>query len=698
MITRMGRRSVDWVNWRLYRHAWALVVLATIVLLATSFRPEEPAGSTLPPTFTNEQAQALVQRAREFDDLFPDRRPGTGGSLDAAQWMRGEFDHLGLRARIVPATTVSPRTNASVGVTNVEAVLRGRTDELVVVFAHRDNRGGSGAGGDGVGTVALLQLAEELAATTDRRRTYLFVSTDGATINGSGARALAGRLATRASSVVAVIGIDRIGADGSEGLHVPASPSGRHAPPLGLLAAARAAVEEEHGESQLPSVIEQLLGFGVPVTLREHGQVLARGLPAVTISGADERLVDDTATATPQRVGDGVRAVQRLLGTIDAVDQLQSAGKTYVVSERRVYRGWALKLLVASLLVPVWVVAVDMLVRHRRRWNLLAAVGTCARMMLASTWALAALWLITGLGWLPRTGDRPPNPAAIEGAPVAGLTLWAVVASAGWLLARGPDWRAAAAGPAAGRSAPRRVPDGGVLVVALLGGTVLAALMLAINPYAVIFALPALHAWPLLSSTHTQGRSRRTVAAWVLGLAGPLLVLAVIAQRFDAGASSAWYALALLGTRTVPPVLALLLGGLVALGLVQLIAARGRIAHPALPRLRHVLADPRLPAEIARRSVPRIGGALGTRRRRSRTAPVQAGRRLKSAARPRRSGKHEPLASARRSRSILPHASADECSGPRLEHDREAAREARELRRRRLERTPDPARRGMKSR
>lgn len=576
----MGRRRpLDFVGWRLYRRAMLVPVLALLVLLATSFRADVPVQGALPPTLANEQAAALIEQAEEFQELFPDRRPGSPDAIDSAQWMLERFRELELAARTVPATTIDPATGASVGLVNVEATLPGRTRELVVIYAHRDN-GRDERGADATGQAALLSIAKELAATRDLRRTYMFVSTDGATLNGGGARALAERLAGR-GAVVAVIGIDRVGAGGE--LRVDAAPSGAFAPPLGLVRAATGSVQAEGGSSSVGGVTTQLARLAAPVTLREHGQLLQLGLPALTITAGDDQLrASGDADAQAGGVGSGARSVQRLVGTLEQVDQLQSAGKTWIATERRVYRGWALKIFIASLLIPVWVVSVDMLVRHRRGWNLAATVGTCARAMLAGVAAIGSLWLLGAVGLLPASDDRPPNPGTLDDVRVFVLVCWVLLASLAWLLARGPDWRRQ-------RMPGRQVaigPDTPELVVTLVGLVVVSVLALAVSPYAVLFIAPALHAWMCIPSWRVVFSPRRATAVWAAGFIGPVLALVAVATRSDTGLGTPWYALQLVQTRTVPPALALLVGAGGGLALLLLVAARGRVASPALPVIR----------------------------------------------------------------------------------------------------------------
>ncbi len=623
------RRPVDFVGWRLFRRALVVPALALLVLLVTSFRADAPVQGALPPTLANAQATDMLHDAKEFRDRFPDRRPGSPDAIDSAQWMLEQFTQLGLATKTVPATTIDPATGKSVGLVNVEATLPGRTRELVVLYSHRDE-GADARGADASGQLALLALAKELHGTRDLRRTYLFVSTDGATLNGGGARALAERIAHR-GAVVAVIGLDRLGGRGA--LRVDAAPSGAHAAPLGLVKAATSAVDAEGGDPSIGSVVQQLARLAAPVTVREHGQLLQRGLPAITITAGDDQLrTSGDHGVQDDRFGSGVRAVQRLLGSLEQTDQLQSAGRTWVMSDQRVYRGWALKMFIASLLIPVWLAAVNMLVRHRRGWNLVAAIGTSARAMLAGIASVAVLWMLGGLGLLPSGADRPPNPGTLDDVRVFALLVWTLATIAAWLLARGPDWRRQ-------RSSVRASgigPDTPELVVPLVGLIMLSVLSLAASPYAVLFVIPALYAWLWLPSWRVVFSKRRATLVWSAGFVGPLLALWTIATRADTGLGSPWFALQLVQTRTIPPMLALLLSAGGGLALLLLIAARGRVSHPALPRLRAQwtalrdgqvrLADLLLPTGVqstVRRQLLRLRVPADARRRTRRSSQTR---------------------------------------------------------------------------
>jgi hypothetical protein len=573
------RRTVDWVAWHLYRRAWVVCACAFVLVLATGFRPQAAPESPLPPSFGRAEATAIVDRAHLFNKDFPDRRPGTSGAVEAAHWVQDRFGELGLKARIVPQTTVSPVSHEPISLSNVEASLAGRTGETIVVYAHRDTQSAAGSAVDAVDTIALLEFARDAIATRDRRRSYVFVSTDGAGAGASGAHALAERLRARGQTTVAVIGLDRI-AHGTAPVHVPWTASGRWAQPIGLTRLAEESVAAEGGSSDGPSILGQFIRLATPVTLYEQGRLVEEGLPSVMITSAPERRSAPPRHPDLDSVTSSVRAAQRTVSALDAVDTLQSAGKTYVVGERRAFRGWAIKIFLATLLLPFGIVTVDLLARQLRRGRTSRAVGSVVRCALAGMWVVASLWLLASIGVLPAAGDRPPVSAIDMPNPVA-LGVWLALCVGGWLLMRGPDWRYQVMGddPAMDRSRT-------TLAVSLVAMGLLAVLTLAINPYAVVFVAVPLHVWLLLASRRTATKSA-CWSVWAAGLLGPLLAFMAVTARFDiARRESVWYWVQLVQSGTIPAPMGLLIGAGAGLSLLICVTALGWLERPAIARAR----------------------------------------------------------------------------------------------------------------
>jgi hypothetical protein len=152
--------------------------------------------------------------------------------------------------------------------------------------------------------------------------------------------------------------------------------------------------------------------------------------------------------------------------------------------------------------------------------------------------------------------------------PALALTGVVAVGGIGWLATR---YRLAPRRPVR----PEEVVAG--QTVALLALAVVALLVVATNPFALVFVLPALHAWlwlPQVQRAHPLTR----LSVFALGLIGPALVLFSLGWRFGLGLDAPWYLLKLVvvGYIGVTPVL-LALGGAAAAAQLAA-AAAGRYA------------------------------------------------------------------------------------------------------------------------
>ena len=158
-------------------------------------------------------------------------------------------------------------------------------------------------------------------------------------------------------------------------------------------------------------------------------------------------------------------------------------------------------------------------------------------MLLFELFALLGIW---------DDGSRQAARArALAGHGVAGgrrSRVYGTLLAVGWLVGRD-------------RLLPRRpVADAEELagqVGALLALAVLSLLVVAMNPYSVLFLLPSLHAWIWLPQLrHRPGPLRAVVL--VAGFGGPLLLLGSLAVRLDLGFDAPWYLAELAAVGFVP--------------------------------------------------------------------------------------------------------------------------------------------------
>jgi hypothetical protein len=555
------------VNGRLYRASFGVVALALVVLAFSIVRPATLPAPSLPPNFDGVATRAL---AGDLSDRYPDRSPGGSGSLAAAQWFRDQMRQYDLAVH-------SDRWRATVPglgsrrLENLWAVAPGQSTRAIVVMAHRDDTGdGPGANDNATGTAALVELARgyaQTAAPTGVRpgHTVVFLSTDAGAFGGLGALRFAQHPPFQ---VVATINLDAIGGPGAARLEI-AGDSPR-SPAAGLVQTAARRVEEQTGVApEHATVVGQLIDLGFPFTLYEQGPFVARGIPAITLTTAGARppaaFTDRSTSLSTEHIAALGRAAQQLIGSLDQGLELAQGTTTFVWSGDRFVRGWSIELLLFALLVPYLVAVVDLFAHCRRRGiPLLPAVRSLRSRIALWLFAGLAFYVLGALGAWPAGPARPPNPAtrAAGDWPVLALLLLAAIAFAGWLVARH-------------RLVPRRAVTAEERLAGetagLIGLGIVSLLVLATNPYALIFFVPALHAWLWLP----QVRSRPAPVAAVLlvvGAVGPALIVLSLALRFGLGFDAPWYLAELvsLGYVHVPAVAITLAGAACA---AQLVAA-----------------------------------------------------------------------------------------------------------------------------
>ena len=449
-------------------------------------------------------------------------------------------------------------------------------------MAHRDDTGaGPGADDDASGTAALVELARGYAqaGTPAAQRvrsahTIVFLSTDGGSFGGLGALRFAERSPFH---VVATINLDAIAGAGPPRIMI-AGDSPRSPAALLVETAAKRVLEQTGSRPRRAGILAQLIDLGFPFTLYEQGPFVARGIPAVTLTTGGERpptAFTDRATALDtNRLTAMGRATQELVGSLDQGLELAQGTTSYVWAGDRIVRGWAIELLLFGLLVPFMVAVVDLFAHCRRRGlELLPAVRSLRSRL--------GFWLFLGLaftafrvlGAWPAGVPRPPNPAVASSGdwPVLALLALGLVALGGWIVARH-------------RLVPRRTvgPDEQLAgaTAALLGLGIVALLVLATNPFALIFFLPAMHAWLWLPQVQS-GRLPARALVFLVGLTGPLLIVLSLALRFGLGFDAPWYVLELVAVGYVHlPAVAISLCGAACAAQLAVVAAGRYSPYP----------------------------------------------------------------------------------------------------------------------
>ncbi len=522
------------INGRLYRGTLLILTLPLLILAFSIVRPGALPAPTLPPNFDGADAQAL---AVELAGDYPDRSPGGTGALRAATWFRTEMEQYNLPVHS-DTWTDDVVGLGHVRLQNLWAVASGQSSQAILVVAHRDDTGaGPGANDNASGTAALVELARGYARAATAVRsihTIVFLSSDGGAFGGVGAARFA---ASTHLNIVAVVVLTAVAGKGEPRIEITGDTP--RSPAAGLVETAARRVTEQTGASPgHVGVLGQLIDLGFPFNLYEQAPFVAAGIPAVTFTTAGSRppdaFTDQTANLSAARFEQMGRAAQQLIGTLDQGLGLAQGTTTYLWLGDRIVRGWAIELLLFGLLIPYLVTVVDLFARcRRRRIPLLPAVRSLRTRVAFWLFLGLAFYVFRFLGAWPSGVARPPNPAvpAVGDWPVLGLLALGLVGLLGWIVARqrlvprrpiGPDERLA--GEAA----------------ALLGLGIVSLLVLATNPYALLFFVPALHIWLWLPSV----RARRGPARFVLllaGLVGPAAILLSLGVRFGLGFDAPWY-------------------------------------------------------------------------------------------------------------------------------------------------------------
>jgi hypothetical protein len=567
------------VSSQLYRSAFLACSLPLLIAAFTVTRPRPLQKPLLPPAF---DTRATLQLAKELAAEYPDRSPGSSGALAAAQWFREQLAPYGFATNVDTWTETLPG-GRRVRLKNLTAVAPAQSpgSDAIVVMAHRDDTGaGPGANDDATGTAALIELARayarpqtEARAAVESQHTLIFLSTDGGAYGGLGAVRFATHSPLR-KQIVAVVNLDALAGPGPPRLELAGDRPRSPAPVLVATASARM-LEQTRARPRHPGFLGQLVDLGFPFTLYEQGPFIARDLPAVTLTTGGNRpppAVGDTAIrlGAPKLAKMG-RAAQELLGSLNQGLEAAPGTTSAVWAGERVVRGWALELVLISVLLPFVVAAVDLFALTRRYGLRLTPALRALRSRLAF-WAYVGI-VFTCFRLLGAFGGgppRPPNPAAPNAGdwPAFALAGFLVLLAAGWLVERY-------------RLRPRRpVAQEEVVAgqtVALLTLAIVALLVVGTNPFGLIFVLPALHVWlwlPQVQRSHPLAR----LALFAVGLLGPAIVIFSLAWRFGLGLDAPWYLLELVvvGYVKTTPVLIVLVGAAAA---AQLAAATvGRYA------------------------------------------------------------------------------------------------------------------------
>jgi hypothetical protein len=533
------------LNGRLYRASFVPFVLALGVAAFSLTGRQTPLTSTLAPdAFDGASAFAEL---RSLTAEFPNRRPGSTGDERLAEHVKRTLEGLGSPGhggfqvdtdRFTAQTIDGART-----LSTVIAQRAGASGAApLVILAHRD-ASGRGAAAELSGTAALLELARVFAAR-ETQRAIVIVSTSGGSGGDAGAMDF---LARQDGPFDAAIVLGNIAGERSrKPFAVPYSDGFGSADALLQRTVASAIGQQLGGDPGAPSTIGQLAHLAFPFATGEQGSLNAQGLQSVLVQASSERAPPAGEAVSEQRLEGFGRAALTAVDALDTAPDIAAKKQTGVVLGRKTIPEWALRLLLAALLIPPLVLAADGYARLRRRRGsdgdraLARGLGWTAACALPF---FAAAIFAKALGWLGALPAAPAMPTTLSALPLDGGAVRAVLAVA---LALGLGWLG---WPAIVRALgltvrPDDDADGLAMLTLLLG---LGVVVWALNPYAALLVLGALHLWLLIVDPQLRPRPPVALALVALALVPLALLLAFYARELGIGPGGvAWEAVLLL--------------------------------------------------------------------------------------------------------------------------------------------------------
>jgi hypothetical protein len=536
------------LNGRLYRVAFVPFALALAVAAFSLTARPLPLTSTLAPDAFD--GAAAFAELKSLAAEFPNRRPGSPGDDELAARIAQTLEGLGaaghggfqVRTRHFQAQTIDGERTLS----TVIAQRAGASGAApIVILAHRD-ASAKGSVAELSGTAALLELARVFAAR-ETQRTIILVSTSGGSGGDGGAIDFAAHDASPPGPFDAAIVLGDVAGRGErKPFVVPYSDGFGSAPELLQRTVAGAIMQNVGGDPGAPSTIGQVAHLAFPFATGEQGVLNASGLSAVLL-----QVTGETTPSPGEAVNEGVlegfgRAALSAVDALDRAPDIESAKQTGVVIGRETIPEWALRALLAALLIGPLLLAADGYARLRRRRGAsgdramirgLEWTAACALpFFLAAVFAKALGWL-GALHAAPATGVQasalPLNAAATRAVLAVGLVL-----GLAWL-----------AWPWAVRRLGYTVrPDDDAAGLAMLTVTLgVGVVTWILNPYAALLVLGALHLWLLLVSPQTRPPRPVALALILLALAPLALLIAFYARELGIGPGAvAWDAVLLL--------------------------------------------------------------------------------------------------------------------------------------------------------
>lgn len=518
-------------------------------------------------------AAAAMRLNEELTRSFPTRRAGSPGDSRLGERVAAELRQALPTAAIAEDEFVSDTPDGTRTLRNVSATLPGLPGPEILIVAHRDAlRPGSAA--EMTGTSGLIALAR--AAGQNRfRRTVRFVSTTGGSGGGlTGATRLARQSGDRvAASIV-------LGDLSGDPARRPVVISWGNTPAAAPLRLERTLESALRGEGLRPAPSEslwrQLVRRGLPGTAGEQGELGQAGIPSVLLTTTDSLPAAERGPVDGRRFGAQGRAALRGLLAVDEATAAIGAQQSGLVIAGRELPGWALRVLLLCLVLPLAAGALVLSIALARDGINLAAglawtAGCAVGPLIAGLVAIGAGR--AGLAW-------PAVPAPFAGPAVeTGPWAWVLVAFLVLvLLATTAAARPFLTREVAGHARPTG-PAVAFGVFALLLLTMLPLLVL--DPLAAYLLVPALAAWPAAVSPVPVVAPLHRVGLFLLGALLPVAAVLTVISDLQVGVDQIpWWLVLLVAGGHVTPVAMLLLSLVAGAAIATLLSVVPPVGNP----------------------------------------------------------------------------------------------------------------------
>ena len=585
------------IDLRLWRFGLLAVPLAAIIAMFSLQGVPSPLSEGIPPDAFD--ATTATPLAKDLAEASPYPTPGSASDDALADRVKTQFSEI-------DGITVSEQTfDASfrghdVHLRNLIATLPGESNRQIALIAPRDVARGSGAVTSTAATAAMLEIAGSFSGSS-HHKTLVFVSTDGSSIGGLGAKRFVRDYTDSGLLDAAIVLSQPAVEDPAPPLVIPWS-TGPQSTASQLADTANTTVSKE---VDLPAgdegPLDDLFRLALPAGLGEQGPLVEAGLPALRLS-SDGELPVEPSEDVPDRFSPDTfdrfgRASLSLILALDASSGAVEHGpKGYIGVAGNLLPGWTVAMLALALLLPVALAAGSGLVSAARSPVEAARAGLWSGLRaLPFLGALIVVLLAALVGVMPdpEFPFDPRNEALGLGGTITVLLAVAAYCATAFFLRplRAPAGRWAQAAPPAG-----------ILLACVATVGIWAA-----NPYLALLVAIGLQAW-VVAAAGTLGGRRVAAGLVVLGLVPVIALVGDLAGRFDAGVG-VWHDLLLmLADGQIGSGIALLVCLFAGAG-VAIVAAAGGGASRGTPEGLDLEGEISVRRRAARRAPPPEEGA-----------------------------------------------------------------------------------------